>query len=102
MLLPFGFAMPGWIDLSFLACAGIVNGVAQYWWTQSLHLAPVSAVVPFNYLSLVWASIMGFAVWGELPTLGLAAGAAVLVASGLYILWRERGSRPRPAPQRKA
>jgi drug/metabolite transporter (DMT)-like permease len=93
LLLPFGFALPGRQDMAFLAAAGIVNGVAQYWWTKSLHLAPASAVVPFNYLSLVWASIVGYAIWGDLPTAGLVLGSAVVVGSGLYILWRETGSR---------
>jgi drug/metabolite transporter (DMT)-like permease len=63
---------------------------AQFWWTRSLSLAPPSAVVPFNYLSLVWATILGFAVWGDVPTPGLLVGSAIVVASGLYILWRER------------
>ncbi len=100
LLLPLGFAWPTPADLLFLATAGIVNGVAQYWWTKSLHLAPTSAVVPFNYLSLVWASIAGFWVWGEVPTPGLVAGSAVVVGSGLYILWRETGSRARAAGAR--
>ena len=72
-----------------LALAGVGNGIAQFWWTRSLPLAPPSAVVPFNYLSLVWATILGFAVWGEVPSPGLLVGSAIVVASGLYILWRE-------------
>jgi drug/metabolite transporter (DMT)-like permease len=66
-------------------------------------LAPPSAVVPFNYLSLVWAMILGFAVWGDVPTPGLLVGSAIVVASGAYILWRETAHRRRPAvpaPQR--
>jgi drug/metabolite transporter (DMT)-like permease len=98
LLLPFGFVAPGWQDTLFLATAGIVNGVAQYWWTKSLHLAPASAVVPFNYLSLVWASIIGYAVWGDLPTEGLVLGSVIVVASGLYILWRETGARALARP----
>ena len=94
-LLPFGFTLPGPFDLSLLAVAGMLNGVAQYWWTKSLHLAPASAVVPFNYLSLVWATIVGFIVWGDLPTPMLLAGSAIVVGSGLYILWRETGARRR-------
>jgi drug/metabolite transporter (DMT)-like permease len=93
LLLPLGFTLPGWRDGSFLAAAGIVNGVSQYWWTKSLHLAPASAVVPFNYLSLVWAGIVGFAVWGDVPTPGLALGSAIVVGSGFYIFWRETGAR---------
>ena len=88
-LLPFGFATPAWADVGLLALAGLGNGTAQYWWTKALHLAPPSAVVPFNYLSLVWATLIGLAVWGDVPTVELVLGAIVVVGSGLYILWRE-------------
>jgi drug/metabolite transporter (DMT)-like permease len=100
-LLPFGFIRPHWIDVGMLAIAGCGNGIAQMWWTRSLSLAPPSAVVPFNYLSLVWAMILGFAIWGDVPTPDLIFGAIVVVASGLYILWRETirtaARRQRPA-----
>jgi drug/metabolite transporter (DMT)-like permease len=92
-LLPFGFAPPSWIDTAGLAVAGVGNGVAQYWWTRSLTLAPPSAVVPFNYLSLVWATLLGMAIWRDVPTPHLLVGATVVVASGLYILWRETQRR---------
>jgi drug/metabolite transporter (DMT)-like permease len=95
-LLPFGFSRPAWTDLLALALAGVGNGIAQFWWTRSLSLAPPSAVVPFNYLSLVWATILGFAVWGDVPTPALLVGSAIVVASGLYILWRETVRRRRP------
>jgi drug/metabolite transporter (DMT)-like permease len=89
LLLPFGFAWPHWRDGAMMALAGLGNGVAQYWWTKSLSVAPPSAVVPFNYLSLVWATIIGFLVWHDVPTAKLLIGAAIVVGSGLYILWRE-------------
>jgi drug/metabolite transporter (DMT)-like permease len=89
LLLPFGFAMPGWTDGCIMALAGFGNGIAQYWWTKAFHLAPPSAVVPFNYLSLVWATTIGFLVWGDIPTPALIAGSVVVVGSGLYLLWRE-------------
>ncbi len=95
-LLPLGFRAPAWTDLVGLAFAGAGNGVAQYWWTRALSLAPPSAVVPFNYLSLVWATILGFAIWGDVPGPALLAGSAIVVASGLYILWRETLRRARP------
>jgi len=100
LLLPLGFVAPSWLDLLGLAIAGAGNGIAQFWWTRSLSVAPPSAVVPFNYLSLVWATILGFAIWGDVPTPALFAGSAIVVLSGLYILWREtvRRTRPLPAP----
>src|SRR6201998_285116 len=102
-LLTLGFRAPHCGDVLMLALAGFGNGIAQFWWTRSLSLAPPSAVVPFNYLSLVWAMILGFAVWGDVPTPGLLVGSAIVVASGVYILWRETVRRRRPAvpaPQR--
>ena len=57
-------------------------------------------MAPFNYLSLIWATILGFAVWGDVPTPGLLVGSAIVVASGLYILWRETLRRARRSPRR--
>jgi drug/metabolite transporter (DMT)-like permease len=102
-LLALGFRTPHWADALMVALAGIGNGIAQYWWTRSLSLAPPSAVVPFNYLSLIWAAMLGFAIWDDVPTPSLLLGSAIVVASGLYILWRETLRRPRRAePARPA
>jgi len=89
LLLPFGYETPRFGDLLLLVTAGIANGVAQFWWTKSLHLAPASAVTPFNYLSLIWAMTAGFLVWGDVPTSHLLLGSSIVVGSGLYLLWRE-------------
>jgi drug/metabolite transporter (DMT)-like permease len=96
-LLTFGFRAPHWGDALMVALAGVGNGIAQFWWTRSLSLAPPSAVAPFNYLSLLWATILGFAVWGDVPSPGLVVGTAIVAASGLYILWRETLHRRRRA-----
>jgi len=45
--------------------------------------------VPFQYLQLVWAMLLGFAVWGDLPTAALLIGSAVVIGSGLFLFWRE-------------
>jgi drug/metabolite transporter (DMT)-like permease len=93
--LPFAFVMPNGFDALLMVGNGVFNGVAQYWWTRAIHLAPTSAVVPFHYLSLVWTILLGFAIWGDVPTWNLLLGSAIVVASGLFLLWRE--SR-KPAP----
>jgi len=91
LLLPFGIAMPTWADAGLMLVNGLTNAIGQYWWTRALHLAPASAVTPFFYLSLVWAAVLGFVVWGDVPTVALLAGSAVVVGSGLFLLWRESG-----------
>jgi drug/metabolite transporter (DMT)-like permease len=89
----FGFITPTWQDVGLMLINGIFNGLGQYWWTRSLSLAPASAVGPFYYFSIVFALIIGFVVWGDIPTLALLAGAAIVVASGLYLLWHESKKR---------
>jgi drug/metabolite transporter (DMT)-like permease len=91
----FGFAWPTrTTDLTALVLNGVLNGIGQYWWTRALSLAPAAAVTPIYYFSLVWAMILGFVFWDEMPTLTLLAGSAVVVGSGLALFWHESG-RPR-------
>jgi drug/metabolite transporter (DMT)-like permease len=85
----FGFVMPTGFDAMLMIASGIGNGGAQYLWTRAIHLAPTSAVVPFQYIQLVWAMLLGFAIWGDLPTLGLLLGSAVVICSGLFLFWHE-------------
>jgi drug/metabolite transporter (DMT)-like permease len=98
LLLPLGWTSPTPVDAAWIVFNGVSNAVGQYWWTRALHLAPASAVAPFNYLSLIWASILGFAVWGDVPTVSLVIGSAVVVASGLFLLWRESNARQAKPP----
>ena len=87
--LPFGFVMPTWADAGIMLFNGASNALGQYLWTRALHLAPTSAVVPFNYFSLVWAMMLGFVIWGDVPSLMLLAGSAIVVGTGLFLLWSE-------------
>lgn len=88
-----GFTTPTAMDFAALALNGVLNGFGQYWWTRSLSLAPPSAVGPFYYFSLVWALGLGFIFWGDVPGLGLIAGSAIVVGSGLFLLWHESGKK---------
>ena len=94
----FGFAWPRNSDLAPLLINGALNGVGQYLWTRSLSLAPPAAVGPFYYFSLVWAMILGFVFWGDVPTPLLLLGSAVVVGSGLFLLWHERSKEAAPEP----
>ncbi len=91
--LPFAWVTPTFADGLAMVVNGLANAVGQYLWTRALHLAPTSAVVPFNYFSLVWAIILGFLVWGDVPSALLLIGSAIVVASGMFLLWHESRGR---------
>jgi len=88
-LLLFGWRWPTPIDALMLFGSGFANAIGQYFWTQSLRLAPATAVAPFYYLMLVWALGFGFFIWGDVPSAGLLIGSAIVVASGFFLFWRE-------------
>ena len=100
-LLIFGFTRPSAADGAMLIASGAVNGFGQLMWTKALSLAPATAVSPFYYMLLAWALLIGFLVWGDIPTMSLLIGSAIVVGSGLALLWRETalkrtGSSPVP------
>jgi drug/metabolite transporter (DMT)-like permease len=88
-LLLFGWRLPKPTDAVLLCGSGFVMACGQYFWTQALRLAPATAVSPFYYLMLVWTMILGFLVWGDIPSEALLIGSVIVVASGLFLLWRE-------------
>ncbi len=88
-LLLFGWSWPSTADAALLFGTGFINALGQWFWTRALHLAPATAVTPFYYLMLVWALLIGFVVWGDVPTIGLLVGSAIVVATGLFLFLRE-------------
>jgi drug/metabolite transporter (DMT)-like permease len=93
----FGFDWPTAADATAMVIGGVLNGFGQYWWTRALSLAPPAAVGPFYYFTLVWAMILGFMFWSDVPTLGLLAGSSIVVGSGLFLLWHESAKKVLPA-----
>lgn len=88
--LPFVWMAPrDLLDWAMMLAMGLLGGVGQYFWTRAFGLAPAVVVSPFNYVSLLWATLAGWAFWGDLPGTNVYAGAAVVIASGLFILYRE-------------
>jgi drug/metabolite transporter (DMT)-like permease len=88
-LLVFGFRWPTPQDAALFGSMGVANAAAQYLWTKALHAAPATAVSPFYYFLLVWSLVLGFFVWGDIPTMSLLAGSGIVVASGLFLLFHE-------------
>jgi drug/metabolite transporter (DMT)-like permease len=85
----FDWVTPDPATLAVLIFSGLIGGVGQLFLTEAIRVAPVGVVAPFDYTQLIWATILGYLVWGELPQPVTLAGAAVVAASGLYILHRE-------------
>ena len=73
---------------------GVSNAVGQYWWTRARSISRRRWRRRRSIILLIWALAIGFLVWGDVPTIALLlAGSAVVVASGLFLLWRETGGR---------
>lgn len=72
---------------------GLLGGMGQIALTSALRLGPVSVVVPMDYSSLIWATLYGYWLFGAVPAAATWIGAPVIVASGLYIVWREHVRR---------
>lgn len=84
--------------LLFAAC-GCFGGLAFVFINAAFRRAQASLIVPFEYTGLIWAAAAGFAIWGERPTANTWWGAAMIIASGLFILFRETVVRRRPQVQ---
>jgi drug/metabolite transporter (DMT)-like permease len=85
----FPWRMPDDIDLALFALLGVLNGGAHYMMIEAHRWAEASIVAPFRYSALVWALVLGFLIWGDVPDAWLLCGSALVVGSGLYILHRE-------------
>ena len=75
--------------MSGLSLVGLIGGIAQLVMTNAFRLADVSIVAPFDYTHIIWAALLGFFIWGEVPGNTIWLGAAIVMASGIYILFRE-------------
>ena len=85
----FHWVVPDPLTLAMLVLAGLIGGVGQLLLTEALRNAPVGIVAPFDYTQLIWATMFGLVVWGELPHPLTWVGAVIVAGSGVYILHRE-------------
>jgi drug/metabolite transporter (DMT)-like permease len=78
------------LDLGLLLLLGIIATIAHMMVTRSLKLAPASVVVPYQYATIIWATILGYIVFGHVPAWNMIVGCAIIIAAGLYIFVREQ------------
>ena len=94
--LPFADApqSPGWRDAVFLLMLGLLAGVGHWMFILAFQSAPASLLAPFTYVQVVWATLYGWAIFGHLPDRVSALGMAVIVASGVALVFHERRRGP--------
>jgi drug/metabolite transporter (DMT)-like permease len=87
--LPFGWNMPtgpeGWV----LIASGVAGGIGQLFLSFSYRYGEASLLAPFDYTAMIWAVLLGYFVFGELPMANVWVGAVIVISAGLLILWRE-------------
>jgi drug/metabolite transporter (DMT)-like permease len=100
--LPFGWVIPTGIEAATLVAAGLMGGVGQILLTSSYREADASLVAPFDYASMLFALLIGYFVFAEVPSWTMLFGAALVIAAGILIIWRERRLGLERARGRKA
>lgn len=81
------------VTWALLVATGLIGGLAQLALTAAVRHAPVSTVIPMDYSALFWGTLYGWLLFDTLPGWGTVLGAPIIVASGLYIVWREQVRR---------
>jgi drug/metabolite transporter (DMT)-like permease len=99
--LPFAWQTPTTPELAALITIGVIGGLSHILLTESYRHAPASVVAPFDYVSLLWAFLFGYMLFGEIPSLYVYAGAVIVACSGLFVIWRERVPGAKKNPPRK-
>lgn len=90
LTLPFAWLTPTFSQLAMLISLGIFGGVAHIFLTESYRHATASVVAPFDYSAMLWALLLGYWVFGELPSALVYVGAIIVAGAGLFVIWRER------------
>jgi len=93
VLAPFAWVAPSWHDILFGILIGVASTAGQWIVVLAFRYADASVLAPFSYSQLVWVSMLGFLIFGEVPDVWTVVGAAFIVASGLYTAHRERVRR---------
>src|SRR6185312_7284091 len=89
VLAPFTWVKMSWFDGALLVLLGVVATFAHFCINRALKLAPASVVVPYQYTTIVWAIVLGYIFFKDIPGAAMLVGAATIIAAGIYIFVRE-------------
>jgi drug/metabolite transporter (DMT)-like permease len=85
----FGWRMPDLMDGILLVSIGVLGGIGQILVTQSYRYADTSVIAPFEYTTMIWALLIGWFLFGDLPSVAVLVGAAIVAVAGVLVLWGE-------------
>ena len=89
-----GWVAMSWRDVGLLGVASVFLSTGYYAVIAAMRRAELSAVAPFRYVGLLWALVLGYLVWGDIPNPLAWAGIALLIGAGMFMI-RQQRSRPR-------
>jgi drug/metabolite transporter (DMT)-like permease len=87
--LPLGWVWPTPLEAALLVLSGVLGGLGQILLTESYRHADTSTIAPFEYTTMIWALALGYLLFADVPSLAVLAGAAIVIASGIFIILRE-------------
>jgi len=88
-LMPSQWLTPSTADLMLFLFMGLIGTASMSLITQGYRFAPASVIAPFDYSTLIWAVLLGWLIWEDVPGPNVWLGAFLLIGSGLYTLHRE-------------
>ncbi len=97
--LPFAWHNPTGMELTGLIATGVLGGIAHIFLTESYRHATASVIAPFDYSAMLWALLLGYWVFGELPSTLVYVGATIVAGAGLAVIFRERWLGMKRAPE---
>lgn len=88
------FALANWApvqtaDIALFVAIAVFGSLGLALIGQAFRMAPAAIVAPFDYTALIWATGLGWLIWGDIPTVWTLTGAGIIVASGIIIILRE-------------
>jgi drug/metabolite transporter (DMT)-like permease len=96
--MPIEWVPPEGIAIPLMLVIGLIGGVGHWMLTVAHAYAPAPILAPFTYTQIVWMPVLGYAVFGNIPSPYVLLGGAIVVASGLYLLHRERAVKAKTPP----
>ncbi|WP_170550120.1 DMT family transporter [Ruegeria atlantica] len=86
---PAVYLPPSLLHLAMMALVGVFSVIAQHLIILAYRAAPAGVIAPSQYSQIIWATIFGMVFFGEHPDIWVAVGASIIIASGVYVVWRE-------------